>query len=1023
MRSRFGALSRNRRRVTALIVALGAFALGTARAAGPDVLPFVVSNDSGRPETLFLYTVGVDIASGRLGSVDQGGTFTPWPAGANPPVPAPDVAIAGPAPGGEIALGVPKGFSGRMYLSFGDRLDFRLTPDGLVQPAPWIPSDPNADTLMDWTEFTYVDAGLYINSSQVDMFAVPHAVEVSDADGRVLRTGQLVANGRENVIAAVRSQPGWERSVITRDDGTVLRVLSAGKATDAGLLDPGYLDPYIDRAWGAYASRYLTVVPFADRPDVRFTGRTVGDTLRFTDVSGQEVAAFDKPTTSDVWGCDGALLAPNDAVVGPIARTLCAALHRSTLGVLDIQPDGGPADFYRGERTNFYSKFVHENMADGRAYGFAFDDVQAQESLVTTGNPVAARIALTPFVGGTTPDAGSPPPPDGPGTPSPPTVEPPPVGPPTAEPPPVEPPPVEPPTAEPPTVEPPPVVPPTGDPLPTSNTPDFGPNVVVFDPSSPDVQARVDEAFYRHLLAPDEVGQFGDQRYTFLFEPGAYDVFANIGYYTTLAGLGRNPDDVTITRNINVDAGWNLGDEANATQNFWRSVENLSVAPESGLTRWAPSQAAPMRRVHIKGALTMGPSNQDFGQGWSSGGYIADSRVDGEVTSGSQQQWYTRSSDLGSWLGGNWNMVFSGVNGAPPADAVHPVLPTTPITREKPYLYIEESGDYRVFVPDLQRDAVGATWPDTPGTSVPLDRFYVTRPGDSAATMNRALEQGLNLFLTPGVYELSETVNVTRPGTIVFGLGYPTIVPVAGQTAMRVADADGIKVNGILFDAGARNSPTLLSVGERGASADHAADPILIQDVYFRIGGPRAGKATTSLEVNSDDTVIDHVWAWRGDHGAGIGWDRNTADFGVIVNGDDVLATGLLVEHYQNHQVLWNGERGRTIFFQNEMPYDPPSQEAWQSPTGLGFAAYKVADGVREHELWGGGAYAYFNVDPSIRASRGFEVPSTPGVRLNEVYTVSLGDVGTIEHVVNDTGGPVPNPEGDTVPSRVRVYP
>lgn len=566
--------------------------------------------------------------------------------------------------------------------------------------------------------------------------------------------------------------------------------------------------------------------------------------------------------------------------------------------------------------------------------------------------------------------------------------------------------------------------------LPTSDTPDFGPNVKVYNDTTSDstIQADLNAAFDRMYLSP--TAQFGEgQRYTFLFKPGSYNVYANLGFYTTLAGLGKNPDDVTITGNINVDSGWNLGDEKNATQNFWRSVENLSVQPQGGTTRWAVSQAAPMRRVHVRGNLTMGPSNQDFGQGYSSGGYIADSRVDGLVTSGSQQQWYTRNSSIGGWENSVWNMTFSGVQGAPAQAFPNPpytTLATTPVTREKPYLYIDGAGKYSVFVPALQKNSSGATWPNTPGTSVPLSQFYVAKPGVSTATLNAALAQGLNLFFTPGVYRLSETLKVTRPGTIVFGLGYPTLIPEGGVNGMTVADVGGVKVSGILFDAGEVNTPVLLTVGEAGSSANHADDPTFIQDVYFRIGGSLRGKATTSLLVNSGDAVIDHIWAWRADHGsAPTGWTINTADYGLIVNGNRVLATGLFVEHYQKYEVIWNGEDGKTIFFQNEMPYDPPNQGAWQSPTGLGYASYKVADNVRNHELWGGGVYCVFIADPSIVASRGFEVPTTPGVRLHSILTVSLGNVGTILNVVNDTGGAVPyaDPAKNTSPRNVVSYP
>jgi hypothetical protein len=559
--------------------------------------------------------------------------------------------------------------------------------------------------------------------------------------------------------------------------------------------------------------------------------------------------------------------------------------------------------------------------------------------------------------------------------------------------------------------------------LPTSDTPDFGPNVTIFEAgtAAATIQGRFDSAFNAGFRSP--TAQFGTQRHTFLFKPGSYGrVWANMGFYTTVAGLGRNPGDVTITGALNVDSGWNLGDEANATQNFWRSAENLAVIPEGGLNRWAVSQAAPMRRVHIRGNLTLAPSNQDFGQGYSSGGYLADSRVDGRVSSGSQQQWYTRDSSIAGWDGGVWNMVFSGVQGAPAQsfpNPPHTVLATTPVTREKPYLFFE-GGKYQVFVPALRTNSTGTTWPNTPGTALPLSRFYVARPGVSADTLNQALAQGLNLFFVPGIYNIDRTLNVTRANTVVFGLGFPTLVPQNGVNAMKVADVDGVNVSGLLFDAGPVNTPILLEVGQAGSHVSHAANPISLQDVFFRIGGPIAGKSTTSLVVHADHTLLDHIWAWRGDHGAGIGWGSNTADTGVIVNCHNVLATGLFVEHYQKYNVVWNGQGGRTIFYQNEMPYDPPSQDAWRVGA-RGYAAYKVADTVTTHEGWGLGAYCFFNVNPAIHADRGFEVPDVPGVRLHAVFTVSLGGVGVIDRVVNNSGAPAQGVA--TVPSVLLNYP
>src|SRR5690606_5702097 len=119
-------------------------------AAAPDKLPVTVTNDSGRSEQVHLYVLG--IKDGQLGYVDQAGDFSAWPPGSNPPSPAPDVSIPGPAAGESTTVNIPKGLSGRIYMSFGDELEFFLTPDGLVQPAPWNPSDPNHDILFDWSE-------------------------------------------------------------------------------------------------------------------------------------------------------------------------------------------------------------------------------------------------------------------------------------------------------------------------------------------------------------------------------------------------------------------------------------------------------------------------------------------------------------------------------------------------------------------------------------------------------------------------------------------------------------------------------------------------------------------------------------------------------------------------------------------------------------------------------------------------------------------------------------------------------
>ncbi|GAA0470993.1 coagulation factor 5/8 type domain-containing protein [Streptomyces olivaceiscleroticus] len=532
------------------------------------------------------------------------------------------------------------------------------------------------------------------------------------------------------------------------------------------------------------------------------------------------------------------------------------------------------------------------------------------------------------------------------------------------------------------------------------DAPDLGPNVDVFDPSmsKDEIQSRLDAVFKEQ-----EKNQFGEERHALLFKPGTYDVDANVGFYTQVAGLGLSPDDTDINGDVHAEADWF---DDNATQNFWRGAENLAVTPANGTDRWAVSQAAPFRRMHVKGNLQLDPRNH----GWSSGGLLADTKVDGSVSSGSQQQYLSRNTEWSGWEGSNWNMVFVGATNPPSGDFPEPPYTTvekTPKSREKPFLYVDEAGAYKVFVPDVATDSQGTTWAGgaPKGTSLPIGDFFIAKPGVQASEINAALDAGKHLLFTPGVYHLDDTIKVTKPDTVVLGLGLATLVPDGGVTALSVADVDGAKIAGLLIDAGKENSDTLMEMGRKGASADHSADPSSLHDVYFRVGGAGVGKATKSLVINSSDIIGDHTWIWRADHGDGVGWTANTADNGLTVNGDDVTMYGLFVEHYQKDQVVWNGNGGRTYFFQNEMPYDPPDQGSWMDGDTKGYAAYKVADGVTDHQAYGLGSYCFFNVDKSVAADRAFQVPQADGVTFHHMVAVSLGGTGTIHHVINDKGG------------------
>jgi hypothetical protein len=428
--------------------------------------------------------------------------------------------------------------------------------------------------------------------------------------------------------------------------------------------------------------------------------------------------------------------------------------------------------------------------------------------------------------------------------------------------------------------------------------PNFGPNVVVFTPSMPAaaIQQQIDKVY-----AIQQHSEFGEARFALLFSPGDYNVDVPIGFYTEIAGLGVSPDATHITGNVHADASLPRN---NATCTFWRGISGVAVTPTGGTMQWAVSQAAPFRRMHILGNLVLHQNH-----GWASGGWMSDALIDGNVDSGSQQQWIARNAEWRSWTGSNWNMVFVGDVDAPAGEWPSPAytkVARVPIVREKPFLYVDARGNYFVRVPELRANSVGITWRGgtAPGRSIPLNRFYIAHPGDTAAAINAKLAGGKHLLFTPGIYELTEPIRVTRPGTIVLGLGFATLKPVNGKAALTTADVDGVILAGLLIDAGSAQSPVLVEIGPSGSHANHSRNPISLHDVFFRVGGAGAGRATVNLRINANDTIVDHTWIWRADHGvAGVGWDQNLSANGLVVNGSRVTAYGLFVEHHQQYQV------------------------------------------------------------------------------------------------------------------------
>jgi hypothetical protein len=586
----------------------------------------------------------------------------------------------------------------------------------------------------------------------------------------------------------------------------------------------------------------------------------------------------------------------------------------------------------------------------------------------------------------------------------------------------------------------------------------FGANACVFSDAMS--QARIQSDLNAIAARQVPIGsQFDNRRYALFFEPGTYGSAADplvfqVGYYTQVAGLGSLPRDTVINGAVDVFNNLCSGGSCNADDNFWRSLSNLTLnvhlpktppayAPkpadpdgagcDNSAEFWAVSQAAPLRRVIINGSVAF----QDYcaPNDFASGGFIADSQVTGKLEFDGNQQYLVRNSSIGGATGcpnGLWNMVYAGVKGAPaPVFSgqcqQNTVLRTSPVTEEEPFLYTGPGGGYRVFVPATKTGSSGTSWAggSEAGQSRPLSSFFVASPATPVASINSELAAGKNLVLTPGVYDLSRPIAVGRANAVILGQGFATLVPQRGNAALTVASDAGVKVSGLIIDAGHATSRVLLAVGRSGPAT--VGNPDLIADVFFRIGGAETTStaATVSLLDGAPHSIIDDVWAWRADHGNRVGWTANVAATGVEVTGDDVTAYGLAVEHYQKSEVTWAGQGGTEVFFQNELPYDPPSQAAWrQSATRDGYPAFQVGAGVKTFHGYGMGSYVVFiDTSATLRDAAAFEAPKAPGIGFHDVFGVWIAGSGGLDSVINGVGGPVTSARpGKVVPVDVASY-
>jgi len=541
------------------------------------------------------------------------------------------------------------------------------------------------------------------------------------------------------------------------------------------------------------------------------------------------------------------------------------------------------------------------------------------------------------------------------------------------------------------------------------NPPNWPKNVFVLDPSTSDKsQTIVDQIFSENGgHDPPFHGQWSNSRYALLFKPGSHNVVVNVGYYTSVIGLGKAPTDtkLDVFKCENGDFDYTGG----ALDNFWRSVENVAT---SSNTVWAVSQACPLRRVFVQGNLDLYQYNSGCCAGYASGGYMSDSTVTGTVTSGSQQQWVTRNSALSQWNGGVWNMVFVGTSGGIPTTHCGnsgglPITTvfSTPVIAEKPYITIDSNGKYSLRVPRLEFNKVGPTTNFDNVDQIDFSKVYVATETDSASTINKKLSSGLHLVLTPGNYNLSDSIRISNPNTTVLGIGFPTLTPSNGLPAITVANVDGVRISGILLQAGRVLTPSLLRWGDTKNSGN-TNNPGFLYDIFARVGGtnnPAEYQAQTNIivQINSGNVVVDNSWLWRADHDitGNVYHSQNPSLTGLEVNGDNVITYGLAVEHQLHDLVVWNGEKGRTYFYQSEFPYDV-TQQNFGDP---GYVGYRVASNVSTHNAWGVGVYSFFR-DYSVTVKSAISTPSSSNIVFVDSMTQFLNGNGQITHVINDKG-------------------
>ncbi len=526
-------------------------------------------------------------------------------------------------------------------------------------------------------------------------------------------------------------------------------------------------------------------------------------------------------------------------------------------------------------------------------------------------------------------------------------------------------------------------------------------NVKVFFPDDDhdEIQQFIDNKYA--TLCSDE---WSEDRVEVLFMPGFYtDITLKNGYYTSFRGLGASPDDCIFSSMQTI----NHPRTGNALINFWRSAENLSFYRNS---TWAISQATSLRRTHFRGDLAL--FDLKGGNGLSSGGFIANSLIDGTINPGTQQQFLMRNDTFASFNHSNMNMVFEGTVGETPKgtwiESRTTLMETSLDVIEKPFLVYDETKGFGYYVPTTLNKNKGHDFSLDDHDFVPLSEFAVMNPNDNAKKINEKLKQNKYILFTPGTYSLDETLEVVQDGSFIMGLGYATLSANGTQKKIMSVKSIDNHMSSLLFQSEGKTENYLVL-----EEADNSSRSTL-SDLFFRVGGHTSKDVNvdTCLIINQDNVIGDNFWIWRADHGKNIGYKKNYGKYGCVINGQHVVCHALMIEHFYKYQLIWNGEYGEVIFYQSETPYDLPSPTYWsrvdegyEGETAMGYPSYKISDNVINHKAHGIGIYFINTSGIEELVYTALETPCNEGIDLEHVSARYFGGEGRFLHTINDIKG------------------